>query len=183
MSVLQLFEMFPDDETVERWFVRTRWPEGVHCPYCQSKNVCEKTVHKTMPFRCNDCKKWFSAKSKSVMHSSKLEYQKWAVATYSFVMHPQGDGSIQLHKELSIMQRSAWYMNHRIRIAYNIITEPNESTPLVSRFRFGSQQAPVSRLRFPQHRIRGRSRHAPARPHRRRGWHRSRRMSRPWRRR
>ena len=124
LSIIQLFEMFPDDKTAERWFEKQRWPNGVHCPCCESDNVHESAAHPTMPYQCNSCKKWFSAKSKSVMHSSKLGYQKWAIAIYMFVTHPKGVSSIQLHKALGITQKSAWHMLHRIRKAYNIIDEP-----------------------------------------------------------
>ena len=27
ISLLELFEMFPDDATAEAWFVKARWPE------------------------------------------------------------------------------------------------------------------------------------------------------------
>ncbi len=79
-SIPQLFETFPDDVAAERWFVKVRWPNGIHCPYCDSSNICISAAHATMPYRCNACKKWFSAKSESVMHSSKHGYQKWVIA-------------------------------------------------------------------------------------------------------
>ena len=39
MSIIQLFKMFPDDATAERWFAKARWPNGIRCPYCESDNV------------------------------------------------------------------------------------------------------------------------------------------------
>ena len=33
---------FPDDTAAEKWFVETRWPDGVHCPKCGSDNVQER---------------------------------------------------------------------------------------------------------------------------------------------
>lgn len=29
ITLLELMRMFPDDETAERWFVETRWPDGI----------------------------------------------------------------------------------------------------------------------------------------------------------
>ena len=124
MSILQLFEMFPDDATAERWFVKARWPDGIRCPFCESDNIYAGTAHDEMPYRCNDCKKWFSVKSKSVMHSSKLGYQKWAIAIYMIMSHPKGVSSLQLHKTLGVTQKTAWHMLHRIRKSYNLIHEP-----------------------------------------------------------
>ena len=54
MSLIQLFRMFPDDEAAEKWFIHTRWPDGMACPHCGSTNVNEKATHPTMPFRGGD---------------------------------------------------------------------------------------------------------------------------------
>ncbi len=125
-SVFQLFEMFPSDKVAEQWFITERWSDGVKCAFCDSDNVLDSSAHKEMRFRCNDCKKWFSVKSNSLMHSSKLGYQKWAIAFYLFATHPKGLSSIQLSKILGITQKSAWHMLHRIRKAYDTIDEPFE---------------------------------------------------------
>ncbi|MCY4020999.1 MAG: IS1595 family transposase [Chloroflexi bacterium] len=124
MSLVQLFEMFPNDATAEEWFVKVRWPDGVCCAYCNGTNIQDGTKHKTMPYWCNDCKKWFSPKTNSVMHSSRMGYQKWAIAIYMMMSHPKGISSIQLHKAIGVTQKTAWYMMHRIRKAYNKASEP-----------------------------------------------------------
>ena len=41
LTLIELTRMFPDDAVAERWFIETRWPEGVHCPCCGSLNVQE----------------------------------------------------------------------------------------------------------------------------------------------
>ena len=33
-----------------------------------------------MPYHCRSCRKFFSVKTETVMHGSKLGYQKWALA-------------------------------------------------------------------------------------------------------
>ena len=47
--LIQLFQMFPDDATAEKWFIHTRWPDGMACPRCGSVRVSEQAKHKTMP--------------------------------------------------------------------------------------------------------------------------------------
>ena len=42
ISLIDLFKIFPDDKTVEKWFIQTRWPDGIACPHCGSVNVNEK---------------------------------------------------------------------------------------------------------------------------------------------
>ena len=72
LSLVEIIRMFPDDAVAERWFTKVRWPDGAHCPHCGSTNTQDGTKHKTMPYRCRDCRKWFSVKTGTVMQSSKL---------------------------------------------------------------------------------------------------------------
>ncbi len=118
ISLMDLFEMFPDDDTAEQWFIKTRWADGVTCPCCGSGNIKEGTAHKTMPYRCNTCKKRFSVKFGSVMEGSKIGYRKWAIAIYLVVTNIKGISSMKLHRDLKVTQKTAWFMLHRIRKAY-----------------------------------------------------------------
>ena len=111
----RLFKMFPTDETAEKWFVKQRWPDGLRCAYCDGDHVVAKDSHPQMPYRCHDCKKHFSVKTNSVMQSSKIGYQKWAIAMYLLTTNLKGVSSMKLHRDLDITQKSAWHMIHRIR--------------------------------------------------------------------
>ena len=111
----RLFKMFPDDATAEKWFVKQRWPDGLRCAYCHGDHVVAKDSHPQMPYRCHDCKKHYSVKTNSVMHASKIGYQKWAIAMYLLTTNLKGVSSMKLHRDLDITQKSAWHMIHRIR--------------------------------------------------------------------
>ena len=117
ISILELFDLFGSDHEAEEWFINARWPNGLRCAFCNGERVGERGNHPTQRFHCSDCRKFFSVKSNSVLHSSKLGYQKLAVAYYLFVMKPKGMSSIQLSKELGVNQRTAWHLGHRIRKA------------------------------------------------------------------
>lgn len=116
--------MFPDDKTAEAWFIKERWAGGIRCAYCGSDNVSENAKHPTMPFFCNECRKYFSAKTNTVMHRSKVGYQKWAIAIYLAVTSIKGISSMKLHRDIGVTQRTAWHMLHRIREAYNLDNQP-----------------------------------------------------------
>ena len=115
ISIPQLLKMFPDDATAEQWFVQQRWPDGVKCAYCGSEKVQEKTTHPTMPYRCRSCRKFFSVKSNTVMHSSKLGCQAWVLAVYFLATGLKGVSSMKLHRDLDVTQKTAWFLAHRIR--------------------------------------------------------------------
>ena len=115
ISLIKLFQMFPDDVSAEAWFIHTRWPDGMACPRCGSVNVNERTAHKTMPHRCRDCDKRFSAKTGTVMACSNLGYQVWAIAIYLYTTTLKGVSSMKVHRDLDITQTTAWHLLHRIR--------------------------------------------------------------------
>ena len=112
--------MFPDDETAEAWFAKNRWPNGVHCPACGSDNVQVGTASKTQPYRCREreCRRRFSTKTGTVMQSSNLGYQIWAIACYLCLTDLKGVSSMKLHRDLGITQKSAWHLAHRLREAF-----------------------------------------------------------------
>ncbi len=115
ISLIELFRMFPDDETAERWFAKQRWGNEIACVKCGSCNVNTKSRHKTMPYRCRDCDKQFSVKLGTVMESSKLGYQVWAIAYYLMSTNIKGVSSMKLHRDLRVTQKTAWFLAHRIR--------------------------------------------------------------------
>ena len=115
LSLVEVMRMFPDDASAEQWFIEQRWPDGAHCPHCGSLSVQSGTAHKTMSHRCRDCRKWFSVKTGTVMQSSKLGLQVWALATYLLNTGLKGQSSMKLHRDLNITQKSAWHLAHRIR--------------------------------------------------------------------
>lgn len=115
ISLAEVFRMFPDDKAAERWIVRVRWPHGLCCPRCGSVSVQDKTTHPTMPYRCRDCRKFFSPKTGTPMESSNLGYQVWAIAIYLMTTGLKGAASMKLHRDLSITQKSAWHLAMRIR--------------------------------------------------------------------
>ena len=72
-----------------------------------------------MPYRCMDCRSYYSVRKGMVMQSSKLGLQKWAIAIYMVTTGLKGVSSMKLHRELGIRQSSAWHMLQRIREAFN----------------------------------------------------------------
>ena len=115
MTVKELLRRFPDDATAERWFEATRWAEGRFCPDCGSVNTVSIASRKPMPNRCRDCRAHFSVRKGTVMQSSKLGLQKWAIALYMMTTGIKGTSSMNLYREVGIRQATAWFLMQRIR--------------------------------------------------------------------
>ena len=116
--------MFPNDASAERWFVETRWPNGVACPRCGSLNIQERKTRKPQPLRCRDCRKDFSTTTGMVMQSWKLGYQTWAMAIYLMNTGIKGTSSMKLHRDLGITHKNSWHLARRIREAWKAGNDP-----------------------------------------------------------
>ena len=126
ITLNQIFKKFPDDAAAERYFIEERWPDGPHCPHCGSTNVLSGAKHPTMPFLCREkqCRKRFSVRTKGVMEASNLGYQAWIVAIYLVMTSLKSVSAMKLHRDLGITHKSAWFLAHRIREAYQEIPDP-----------------------------------------------------------
>ena len=120
ISLMQLADMFPNEEAARKWFEEQRWPDGAHCPHCGSVNVAAVGSLKPMPYRCRDCRKHFSVRTKTAMAESKIPLRKWAFGIYLYATSLKSVSSMKLHRDLNITQKSAWFMAHRIREAFEV---------------------------------------------------------------
>ncbi|MCY3627264.1 MAG: IS1595 family transposase [Gammaproteobacteria bacterium] len=120
MSLMEIMEMFPDDLAAEQWFESARWPtdDKRTCPKCGSCNTVAKENRKPLPFRCRDCRSFFSVRHGSVMEKSRIPLRKWAIAIFLNATSLKGVSSMKLHRDLKITQKSAWFMAHRLREAF-----------------------------------------------------------------
>ena len=57
-----------------------------------------------MPYRCRDCRKYFSIKKETVMAGSPLPLLKWVYAIYLDTTSLKGVASMKLSRELGITQ-------------------------------------------------------------------------------
>ena len=102
ISIIELFQQFPDDKTAEQWFEKQRWPDGVRrCPDCDSIHT-GTTTHKTMPYRCKECRQFFSVRKGTVLEGSRIGMQKWVIAMYMMSTSLKGTSSMKLHRELGV---------------------------------------------------------------------------------
>ena len=60
----------------------------------------------------------FSLRTGTVMEGSNLKYRVWAVGIYLFTTNLKGVSSMKLHRDLGIGQKAAWFMLHRLRLAF-----------------------------------------------------------------
>lgn len=119
ISVMELAEMFPDEEAAVKWFESQIWQDGERCcGHCGCMNTSETKNRKPMPYFCNDCRSYFSCRTGTVMEKSRLPVKKWVWGIYLCTTNLKGVSSMKLHRDLDISQKAAWFMWHRIREAW-----------------------------------------------------------------
>ena len=92
VTIFELTRMFPDDAAAERWFAEARWPKSPVCPHCGSLDILERKSRKPQPYRCRDCRKYFSVKTGSLMERSNLGFRTWAFGLY--ILHDRHQGHV-----------------------------------------------------------------------------------------
>ena len=120
ITIIELFDWFPNEECARGWFDDLCGSDRVRdCPHCYSTRTREVKNARRLPYLCSDCKKFFSPKIGSIMHGSRISYQKWAIAAYFYVAKLKGVSSLKLH---SIRQS-----NEEISNSFNWTVEVDEA--------------------------------------------------------
>ena len=64
------------------------------------------------------------------MERSNIGYQDWLFAFYLVATNLKSVSSMKLHRELTVTQKTAWYLAHRIRKAWDAGAENLFSGPV-----------------------------------------------------
>ena len=137
VTLFELNEMFPDEKAARGWFESLVWPSGRYCPRCGSTRTHDAN-HKHSPYRCTDCRAYFSVKTGTLTEGSNLPLRKWAFAIYLETTGLKGISSMKLHRDVGVTQKTAWFMLHRIRDAcFNKRSEAFEGPVEVDETYFG----------------------------------------------
>ena len=114
-TLVEFLGYFKDEETCKNYFEEIRFAQGDYCPHCNHSKINRFKDGKR--FRCASCKKDFTIKTKTVFGESKISMQKWFIAIYLLSVNKKGISSINLAEQVGVTQKTAWFMDHRIRKA------------------------------------------------------------------
>ena len=115
ISTFELFQMFPDQESARAYFEARRWPDGATCPACgEAERI---GTRKGGYYRCNACLLDFTVRTGTIFERSKVPLHKWLYAMYLLVTARKGISSVQLHAQIGVTQKTAWFMLQRLREA------------------------------------------------------------------
>ena len=108
ITLMGLAERFPDEAAAVKWFESVAWPTGeMCCLKCGSVSVYRVKSGLPQPYRCRDCRKYFSLKTNTALAGSNLPLRKWAWAIYLVVTNLKSVSSMKLHRDLGVTQKTA----------------------------------------------------------------------------
>lgn len=111
---------FSDKDRALSFFVDIRWPNGVACPRYGCGSARVTYMPKYYAWYCNECKRKFTAKVGTVLEDSPLGLDKWAFVIWEVGGDRNGASSCEIARKLGVTQKTAWFMEHRIRHAMKI---------------------------------------------------------------
>lgn len=108
-------QYFSEGDNALNLMVAKRWPNGVVCPRCESKEVAFMASRKA--WNCRGCRKQFTVKVGTIFEDSPIGLDKWLSAFWMITNAKNGISSCELHRAIGVTQKTAWFMLHRIRLA------------------------------------------------------------------
>jgi transposase-like protein len=115
-------EYFSNPANCREYLVPRRWPDGVSCPRCGSKHVTFLEKYNRWQCSARHANRQFTAKTGTIFEDSPLGLDKWLMAMWQVVNCKNGVSSYEVHRAIGVTQKTAWFMDHRIRHALSLGT-------------------------------------------------------------
>lgn len=117
-TLIEAIRYFTNPDTALAFFVKARWPDGVvRCPHCNGTDVRFYANYRRWECKAKHERRQFTVKVGTIMEDSPIGLDKWAVAFWLEANAKNSISSYEVHRALGITQKSAWFMQHRIRLA------------------------------------------------------------------
>jgi transposase-like protein len=116
-TLVEAVRYFADPAVAQAFLAAMRWPDGVTCPTCGSKEVTYLENDRRWKCRTEHKRQKFSAKVGTVMEDSPIGLDKWLPTMWLIASCKNGISSYEVARGLKVTQKTAWFMLHRIRLA------------------------------------------------------------------
>jgi transposase-like protein len=114
MTISEIYKKFDSKQKSVEYLAGLRWPKGVICPKCDSKNVVilKKQVGR---YHCNKCKTSFSVLTDTIFERSHLPLTKWFEIITLMLSAKRGIAAKQIKRDVRLTYKTAWYACMRVR--------------------------------------------------------------------
>lgn len=126
-NLREMMVAYSDENKCREYMEQMRWDGNPTCPFCGRNKPYRLKDGKRFRCRATDCKKNFSVLVGTVFESSKVKLSVWMAAIYLVTAHKKSVSSHQLARNLGITQKTAWFVEHRVRL---LMGDPEPDVPL-----------------------------------------------------
>ncbi len=124
-SLFKMIHSLQNETQCREYLEQARWRGKPVCPHCG----CISSEHYRLTtkrefrglYKCKHCRERFTVTTKTMFDRTHVPLSKWFQAIYIFLSHKKGISSMQLHKDIDVTQKTAWFMLNRIRENMNKI--------------------------------------------------------------
>src|ERR1700692_4281489 len=108
---------FASPANCREYLLAHRWPNDVTCPRCGSAKVIFQPKYNRWQCSSKHALRQFTSKTGTIFEDSPLSLDKWMLAMWQVVNCKNGVSSYEIHRAIKVTQKTAWFMDHRIRLA------------------------------------------------------------------
>ncbi len=114
MSIMDFFEMFPDDESCLQHIFDVRFGQGHTCPKCERESKWYR-IKAERAFSCGNCGHHLHPTVNTPFAKTRTPLRLWFYAIYLFTTSRHGVSGKELERQLGVTYKTAWRMGHEIR--------------------------------------------------------------------
>jgi len=115
-SIFDLIKAFPTEQSCIDHLEKLQWNGYPVSPFDASSKVYKCAGNK---YKCKNTGKYFNVRTGTIFDNTKVPLQKWFLALYVFSSHKKGISSHQLARDITVTQKTAWFLLHRFRYAFD----------------------------------------------------------------
>lgn len=152
-NLIELTDAFPNQESCIKFLEAVIWQYNPACPFCNFDKPYYLEKYKR--YRCcnQKCRKQFTVLKGTIFENSKIPLRKWFAAIYLVTAHKKGMSSKQLARDISVTQKSAWFLLHRIRKSLYQTEKPLKGVVECDETYVGGKRRGSKRGRGAQHKV------------------------------
>lgn len=125
LDLSKLAKYFSDEDAARALLEEMRWgKDGAVCPHCGGTDPYKLTPKATSKkpgrkglYKCKACRKQFTVTVGTIFEDSHIPISKWLLALHLLASSKKGISAHQLHRNLGISYKGAWFMAMRLRHA------------------------------------------------------------------
>ena len=128
LSLSQFIDSYGEEQQCEAAVEKSRWPNGFHCPKCDSNQFSCFRKGSVKVFQCRTCRKQTTLTEGTIFHSTKLALTKWFQGIYFMTQNKNNISALELKRHVGVGYNAAWRMKHKLmQVMYE-----RESTTVLS---------------------------------------------------